>query len=134
MKGMAAVRQVLVADAALAAIVPGTRIVVGEIAIDASLPSISITMISSVDMNIPSPASTRFRTDRVQVTAICSDIIQRETVISAVRKAAADKRPTVSGITGVTIHTDGRGPNVEDDDASIYYGFQDFLVKFSEPT
>jgi hypothetical protein len=97
-----------------------------------ALPAISIVRVSSTDRNLPNPGTYRHVRDRVQVNVMASTYPQQRAVLAAVRAAAADQFPTVSGITRVTIHTDGAGPDFINDQASIFVGSQDFIVTYSE--
>ena len=131
--GVAVIRQLLVAHSELTALVPATRIMAGPMPLGVTLPAISITSVSSNDLNIPSPGATRFVTERVQVTVFAATYPSQKQVLREVKQAAADKfYPTVSGISGVTVHTDSAGPDFMDDQASIRVGTQDFKVRFTE--
>jgi len=130
--GVAAVRQLLVAHAPLTALVPAARIQAGVLPIGTTLPAISIMSVSKVDRNIPNPGTYRHVVERVQVTVMASTYVSQKAVLAAVRKAAADKFPTVSGIIRVTVHTESTGPDFMDAEASIHMGSQDFRVTFSE--
>lgn len=133
MSGVVAVRTALVADAALLALVPATRIVTGPLPQEMALPAISLRSVSTVDLNIPNPGSTRFVTERVQVTIVASTEPERRQVKAAVKKAAADQvELSVSGLTHVSIHTDSAGPDIEGD--SGWQASQDFRVKYNEAT
>ena len=132
MEGVAALRQILVANAALTALVPETRIQAGDMPEGTILPAISLARVSSVDRNLPNPGTNRHVRDRVQVNVMASTYPQHRVVLAAVRAAAADQFPTVSGLLRVTIHTDGAGPDFMNEAASIYLGSQDFIVTYSE--
>lgn len=133
MDGVAAVRSVLAADAALIALVPAARIIAGPLGLNAVLPAISLESISKVDMNLPSPGATRFVRERVQVTVHAKNYLSQKAILRAVRHAAADKLyPEVPGISGVTIHTESAGPDFMSEDASIWMGSQDMMVKYTE--
>ncbi len=132
MNGVAAVRQVLIADAALIALVPATRIAAGVLPLDTALPAISVSSIGSNDRNLPSPGTYRHVSERVQVTVMAATYPSQKAILKAVRHAAADQFPTVSDINAVTIHTETAGPDFMDEAASIYLGSQDFRVTFSE--
>lgn len=132
MNGVAAVRQLLVAHAPLIALVPAARIQAGVLPINTSLPAISITSVSSTDRNIPNPGTYRHVVERVQVTVMAATYLSQKAVLAAVRKAAADKFPIVSGIIRVTVHTESGGPDFMDAEASIHMGSQDFRVTYSE--
>lgn len=133
MHGIAAVRTALAADATLTAIVPTARIVGGPLPQGTTLPAISLTSISKVDRNIPNPGTYRHVTERVQVTVHAKTYPSQKAVLAAVRGAAADQVGlAVSGLVNVTIHTDGAGPDIINEEASIYLGEQDFKVTYSE--
>lgn len=132
MNGVVALRTLLIADATLTALVPVERIVAGVMPMGTTLPAVSITSVSSVDRNLPSPSATRHVTERVQATVLASDYPEQKEILAAVKAAAADTFPTVSGISNVTVHTDSQGPDFMNEDASIYLGSQDFRVTFTE--
>lgn len=132
MNGIAAIRQLLAANQALTAIVPAARIAAGVLPQGTALPAISITLVSSVDRNIPAPVSKRRVTDRVQVTVLASTYPMQRQILAAVRKAAADTMPTVNGISEVVVHTESAGPDFMDEKATIYMGSQDFRVSYNE--
>lgn len=133
MNGVAALRSVLIADVGLTALVPAERIVAGVIPQGTALPAVSITSVSSVDRNLPSPGAKRHVTERVQATVLAANYSAQKAILAAVKAAAADQiNPTVSGLSNVTIHTDSQGPDFMNEDASIYLGSTDFRVTFTE--
>lgn len=132
MNGVAAIRQLLASNAALTALVPSNRIGAGVLPQGTTLPALSVTLVSSVDRNIPQPGANRRVTDRVQVTVLAANYPQQRQILAAVKKAAADTMPTVSGITDVVAHTDSTGPDFMDEKATIYMGSQDFRVSYNE--
>lgn len=132
MDGVAAMRQVLAGNAALTALVPTTRIQAGDMPLGTALPAISVVRVSSTDRNLPNPGTYRHVTERVQVNVMASTYPSQKAVLRAVRTAAADQFPTVSGLIRVTIHTDGAGPDFRNEQASIFLGSQDFIVTYSE--
>lgn len=134
MNGVIAIRQLLVGNAALIALVPAARISAGVLPQGTALPAVSVTSVSSVDRNIPNPGAKRHVRERVQVTVLAETYPSQKAVQAAVKKAAADEMPVVSGITDVVVHTDGAGPDFMDEAASIYLGTQDFSVSFNELT
>jgi hypothetical protein len=131
--GVEAVRAALVANAALLALVPAARII-GDDALEQgiTLPAILLSSVSTVDRNLMNPGVNRFVRERVQVTIFAKTRPSRKAVLAAVRKAAADKIGTsVSGLSNVTIHTDGAGPDfLGENDVRITT--QDFAVTYSE--
>ena len=133
MNGVVALRSVLIADAALTALVPATRIAAGVMPQGTALPAISLTSVSTVDRNMPNPGTYRHVSERVQATVLAADYPTQKAILKAVKKAAADKiHPTVSGLSAVTIHTESGGPDFMDEAAAIYIGSIDFRVTFSE--
>lgn len=133
MNGVAAVRQLLVADSELLALVPASRIVTGALPLTTVLPSISLSDVSSVDMQLPGPETHRFTTDRVQVTVAASTYVSAIQIIAAAKTAADAKFPTVSGLENVVVRTDGQGPYFTDEAASIHMKSQDFRVSYTQP-
>lgn len=134
MDGVAVIWSLLTGNAALTALVPASRIAAGVAPQGIELPAISVTFVSGVDRNIPSPVSQRHVSERVQVTVHAKNYPSQKAVLRAVKKAAADKMPTVAGITAVTVHTEGAGPDFMNEEASIYQGSHDFTIRFNEPT
>lgn len=132
MNGVAAVVQLLGADATLIALVPVTRIAAGVLTQDTTLPAITVASISTVDRNINSPGATRFVSERVEVKGYASSYPAQKVLLAAIKAAVADKTPTVSGISNVTVHTDGAGPDFMNEMANIYIGSLDFRVKYTE--
>jgi hypothetical protein len=133
MDGVAAILQLLTADAPLTALVPTARILPGVLPQDTVLPAISIMSVSGNDRNIPAPGADRHVVERVQVTVLAPDYPSQKAVQRAVRKAAADKiGVTVTGISDVTVHTDSAGPDFMNEAASIHMGSQDFRVEYNQ--
>jgi hypothetical protein len=131
--GIDAVRAALIANAPLIALVPAARIMAGDLPQGTTLPALSLTSISKVDRNIPNPGSYRHVTERVQVMIHAANYPSQKAVEAAVRRAAADKLDvSVSGLVNITIHTDGAGPDIMNEEASIHLGTQDFRTTYSE--
>lgn len=130
--GVEAVRTVLVANASLLVLVPAARIVGDDtLPQDIAYPAITLSSVSAVDRNLPSPGAYRFVRERVQVTIYAADRPKRKQVLNAVRKAAADKFPTVSGLIRVTIHLDSAGPDFTGE-GDVRITTQDLSVTYSE--
>lgn len=131
--GVAALQQQFTGNAALLALVPEERIGAGVFPQGTALPYVSLSLVSSVDRNLPSPGVKRRVQDRVQATVAASDYEQLREVMKAVKDAAADSAPAVDGISEVTIHSLGAGPDFMDEAATIYLGSRDFRVWYNEP-
>lgn len=133
MSGVKAIVSLLTGNAALTAVVPAARIMAGVLPQGTALPHCSVMRVSATDLNIPTPATKRQVRELVQVTVLAATYPQQQQVLALVKKAAADQLyPTVSGISGVTVHTAGAGPDFMDETASIYIGTQDFTVIYNE--
>lgn len=132
MNGVAAIWQQLSAHAGLTALVPASRISAGVLPQGTVLPAISIMSVSAVDRNIPSPGAVRHVAERVQVTVMDKTYPSLKAVMAQVKKAGADQMPTVAGISIVTVHTDGIGPDFMNEEASIYMQPIDFKVTYLE--
>ena len=132
MDGVAAVRSVLVADGTVTGLVPVGRIIAGALPQGFTLPAIALESISKMDRNILHPGSDRHVNERVQVTVLAKTYPSQKAILRAIRHAAADTFPTVTGMSNVTIHTDGAGPDLINEDASIRIGTQDFRVDYTE--
>lgn len=133
MDGVAAIRVALVGNAALLELVPADCISAGALSLDAPLPSLMLTSISSNDRNVLSPGSRRHVRERVQVTILAKNYSQQKAILRAVRRAAADRlNVDVEGIRAVTIHTEQAGPDLMIEDPAIWCQPQDFLVTYLE--
>jgi len=133
MDGVAAVRSVMIAEVPLVSLVPADSIHAGDLPLNASLPAISLASISKVDRNVPSPGATRHVRERVQATVHARNYPEQKAIERAVRRAAADRiNPDVPGITNVTIHTEGAGPDFRAADASVWMSTQDFITTYTE--
>lgn len=136
MNGVAAIIQLLAADAGIQAIIDvdatPSRITAGVLSRNISLPALAVQEISSIDRNIPNPGTYRHVTDRVQVTGIARTYPALVELMQAVTAACADTFPTVTGLSRVVVHTDGGGPDFMDDQASLFMKTQDFRVSYTE--
>lgn len=133
MNGVAAMVAVLRGFGPLTAVVMDEDIAAGVAAQGARLPHLSVSRVAANDLNLPTPGPRRQVRELVQVTAMAADYPTLHRVLALVKRAAADRLyPAIDGISGVTIHTAGAGPDFTDDQASIYLGSQDFAVIYNE--
>lgn len=131
MDGVAIVRQALLNDAALLALVPATRIVPGALGQGDALPGIALQIISTNDRNIPNPGLYRHVRDRVQATIVAKTDDSRAAVRAALRKACDAKFPAVSGVQLATVHLGPGGPEFMNEEASLYLATQDLMTTYS---
>lgn len=134
MDGIAVIRNLLVGNADLIALVPADRVVAGTLPTGVALPAIAVTRVSMVDTNIVAPGATRHVDERVQVTVLAKNYPTLRNILRKTKAAAADKIGDLAGLTNVTVRTDGAGPDFMDEQASIHMGEQDFLVGYTELT
>lgn len=132
MDAEAALRSVLVADATVTGLVPAERIVAGVMPQGTILPAISIEGVSGTFRNIPDPGANRFVNERVDVFVHARNKPSQQQILRAIRKAAADKYPSVTGLQNVTIHVETLNPAFTNEEASIYLRSQTFRVTYSE--
>jgi len=132
MNGVVAVRALLVAHTPLTSLVPVAQIVAGVVQQGSALPALSLMSVSSSDRNIIKAGAVRRVTERVQVTVLAATYPAAKAILKAVRQAAADRSPTIAGITQVIVHTDSAGPDFLDEQTGIHMQTQDFRVSFNE--
>lgn len=133
MDGAHAVRAALLGDAALLALVPANAIVIGDIPLRIGPPAIGIGLPSSSDLNLIKPAAMRFVTERTRATVVAATYESLVAILKALRHAAADRLDVVVvGISGVTIHTAGQGPMIQNPDSGVCQRSQDFMVRYTE--
>lgn len=132
MDGVAIIRELLVANTGMVALVPGDQIIGGVLPANTPLDAIAITDVSEVDRNILSPGATRHVTERVQVTGFAATYPQLKALLRAAKKACADFIGSAAGVDDVTVHTAEKGPYFMNEQASIHMRSQDFIVGFTE--
>ena len=133
MNGIDVVAELASADAALTAVVSSAHMLAGSIPLNATLPAISLAVISASHNAVVTPGETRRMTERVQATIAASSYEQKDQVLELLRHACADKIGAFAGLAQVTVHMDGTGPDFENEDASIFFQTQDFRVAFNRP-
>ena len=132
MSGVQIVRAKLTGNASVLAIVPLARIYGGVVPQGTALPCIGITEVSSVDRNTLSGESVIHVTERIQVTVMTADYVKQKALMALIRSACRNFVGTVGSITGVSIHTDSKGPDFSDPEAGFCMQTQDFRVGFNE--
>lgn len=131
------IRALLVADGSATRLLIDPAAVPSPITTDVlaqgvTLPAIEIEEIGSNDLNIPNPGARRRVRTRVQVRCIAEskpDLVQ---LVEAVRSDCADRLPTVAGLTSVTVHTAGAGPDGYHHAIDARAKTQDFWVSYNE--
>lgn len=131
-QGVSIIRALLVAEPTVTSAIPPARIGAGMMPQGTALPWLSLSLVSSVDRNIPAPGAKRNVADRVQVTVAAAKYDDVATILAAVKTACADKRPASAIASEVAVLGLGRGPDFSDAAASIYLGNRDFQVTYNE--
>ena len=122
----------LINNAPLIAVVPAAKIYSGVIPQGTPLPAISISHVSTVRRHPVAGTATELCTARVQVTAQAASYTQQKSVLALVRGALPRTRGTVNGIVVDSLMHEIDGPDFRDDDAGIFMGSVDYIVKFIE--
>jgi len=133
-----ALRYLIANDAAVLAIVPATRIIVGdELPINTALPALLVSEIDSVPWNTISQSEPYHHVERVQVTAFCKGPLSStstgrqgvKALLALVLSACSTRYGTVNGTVIAAITPDIEVKNPYDDLAAIHSGSRDFLVR-----
>lgn len=111
--------------------VVSTRIGPGPLPQGTALPALATNLISNVRRNTVGTreAAQLFRS-RMQVTVLASSYAQQKQLIRLVADACKYQRGTVAGVAGVSVLPDIEGPDMRDDDATIYMQTIDFAVSY----
>jgi len=131
MAAVTAIRYLLANNANLIAAVPATRIMAGILPQNTAVPAIGITHVSTTRLNPVAAPSVRFSTSRVQVTVIATTYPSQKSILALVRAALPRSRGTVNGVNVDSILSDTEGPDFTND-AGLYIGSADFIVRFNE--
>ena len=131
MSGTAIIKSLFGANAALVAQVPATRIFVGDVPLNTTLPAISVKRISGTSfLPMAMNLATTFQTQRIQVTLLTKTAAQ-DAIWALIRPALPNTRGTVSTFAVDSILPDIEGPDMFDQVAMIYQQSTDYMVKFA---
>lgn len=123
------VMALLKADATLVALVPVGRMHQGFIPQGSALPALSLRNISDNDrQTISGNEATVMETGRIEVTVAAKDYPTKERLIGAVRKACENKRGVINGITVNNVRNAGLGPDLDNEEASIFGRSIDLMI------
>ena len=129
MTGADIVAALLLADPAVTAFVPATRVKLGRLPDGVPLPALLARTVSSVDRQpLKRPAIVRV-TDRVSVTVRAASYRDQVAAMKLVRRCCAGRTGDVGGGSGVSILTAGMGPDLNGP-ADSFEQTQDFRVSF----
>ena len=137
MSGEYVIRHLLANNAPVIALVPAARIICGELPLNTTLPAISVTMISSVPLNmLRINEMPKTFTDRIQVTVVCkagavagSGYSGVKAIQQLVLAACPSQRATVNTIVVDSIIPDFEYGPTYDNINLIYSASRDFFVR-----
>lgn len=132
MSDVKAVRYLLANNAPLIAVVPAARVFAGLIPQGTALPALAVSHISTIRRHMVPGSTVEFCTARVQVTAHAKTYAEQKQVLKLVRAALPRSRGAVNGVNVDAILSDIEGPDFRDDEAGIFMGSADYIVRFNE--
>ncbi len=134
MSGTAVIKYLLANNAAVIAVVPASRIVIGNLPVNITIPAISVKMISGTKLlGVRVNEAGGLRTHRTQVTVHAASGAQQQQLMALALAACPSQRGTVAGVSVDSIIPDGEGPDLSDPDAGIYEQSQDLMVRWVGP-
>lgn len=133
MSSVDVVRALLMAHAPVRVLVDAKNIVLGTVPQRVELPAVGIREISRVEMGTVSlsQAAVLVRA-RVQVTVLANTYDSQKALLQAVKLGPGAHTGEIAGITVRSVIREQVGPDISDDDASIYQQSRDFLVTYVE--
>ncbi len=134
MSGIKIIRALLVADAAVLALVPGTRIQAGILPQGTALPYISITSVSGVDFDVVKVGAITRVTQRIQLSVVAASYAAKKPLLTAIRSALRGRFGAFAGYQQAVVQTDAEGPDLDVVATGFFSQSQDFKVSFNEPT
>jgi len=133
MRAEKAIRTQLLAASAVTAVV-ADRIWPAQLPQGTAYPAIVITHISTVPLpTLDAFSAFGLMRSRVQVTVLANDYATQKALLDAVQQACNFQRGTFNGVKVNSTTRDLIGPDLRDDDRSVYLQSVDFLVVFVEP-
>lgn len=119
-------------DAGVIAVV-GARIYPARLPQNTTMPAIAYQVVSGMEIApIDAQAGYQIMRTRVQVTAMGKNYADVKSTLEAVRLACLYKSGTIAGVKVISITRDNVGPDLRDDDLSIYIQSIDFIVMHYE--
>lgn len=133
MRAEKAIRALLMQASAVTTLV-SDRCYPGQLPQGCALPALVVEHISTVDKPTLDAASAfGLVQSRIQVTALASSYPQQKSLADAVITACRYQRGVIAGVRVISVVRELVGPDLRDDDRSVFYQSVDFLVTFQEP-
>ena len=117
-------------NSTLIAQVPVARIFCGPIPLDAALPAIGVTSVSTVPSTNVGMSNTTMMTERVQVTLYTTTYPTQKSILALIRTALVNAHGTVNGFACESIVPNGEGPDIYDDVTLTFEQSADYMVRW----
>lgn len=133
MRAEKAIRALLMQASAVTTLV-GDRCYPGQLPQGCALPALVVEHVSTVDLpTLNAQAGFGLVQTRVQVTVLAATYPQQKSLADAVITACRYQRGVIAGVRVANVVRELVGPDLRDDDRSVFYQSVDFLVTFQEP-
>lgn len=134
MRAEKAIHALLAQAAGLTALVPVERIYPHPLLQGEQLPALVVEHVSTVPLlTLDATAGFGLMQSRIQVTALAGDYPALKDVLEQVRIACNYQRGVIAGTRVNSVVRDVVGPDLTDDDRSVFHQSIDFIVTFQEP-
>jgi hypothetical protein len=132
MRAEKVINSLLGADSGVGAVV-GSRIYPSRLPQNTTMPAMAYEVISGTELTpIDAQAGYQVMRTRMRITAMGKNYIDVKNAIEAVRVACLYKSGTIAGVKVISITRDNVGPDLRDDELSIYLQSIDFIVMHYE--
>ncbi len=133
MRAEKAIRALLMQASAVTSLV-GERCYPGQLPQGCALPALVVQHVSTVDRpTLDAAAPFGLVQSRIQVTVLASTYPIQKSLADAVITACRYQRGVISGVRVNSVVRELVGPDLRDDERSVFYQSVDFLVTFQEP-
>lgn len=133
MSGVAIVKALLHASAALTAVVPAARIQAGTLPESTAVPALSIMEVSTVERpHVDGLAPSTIVDARIRVTVLAANYPQQKQTLALARKACNYQRGSLAGFAVVSVRRLANGPDFVSEEGLCVQSV-DFSVIYYEP-
>jgi len=133
MRAEKAIRSLLMGAGAVTALA-SDRCYPGQLPQGCALPALVVEHISTVPRpTLDAQAGFGLMQARIQVTGLAATYVQQKTLLDAVITACNYQRGVIAGVRVASIVRELIGPDLRDDDRSVFYQSVDFVVTYQEP-
>lgn len=134
MSAVKVMRALLLAQPALAALLPAEKIVAGTVPQATLLPAIGIKEVGSNEfLTLAQREPGSLMRSRVQVTVYAKSYPEQKRLLQAAKLGRGIYAGTVAGVPVRSVRRGDVGPDFSDEGAGIFEQSRDFFVSFIEP-